>query len=327
MTMNFKLHDSSPEMLLSHNSKNEDIHQTVARLITRIRQTQGSSGSTAEEQEDLIDQLAQFPLGRFWLQNRGTDGFWTDYMIQHQYEGRLTGRDPDGRTLTTFEKLLLDKFPLVVATQQRAVHFRKIIQRHLKDGAVMGSLPCGLMRDLIGLDFTGITNFKLIGIDLDQRSLALAEKLAAEKGLAQQVTFYQADAWQQPKPEQFTLLTSNGLNVYEPDDDKVVQLYRHFFRSLIPGGTLVTSTITPPPVVDQNSDWDISKIDLEALRLQRILFSDVLQFNFGSLRGASKTVLQLEAAGFINTDIVWDECRVFPTIVAQKPILTVGDSL
>ena len=319
MTTNVKLHDFSPEKLLSHNSKNEDIHQTVARLKTRIRQTQGLSSSTEEEQEDLIDQLSQFPLGRFWLQNRGTDGFWTDYMIQHQYEGRLTGRDPDGRTLTPFEKLLLDKFPLVVATQQRAVHFRKVIQRHLKDGAVIASLPCGLMRDLIGLDFTGIMNFKLIGIDLDQLSLALAEKLAAEKGLAQQVTFYQADAWQQPKPEQFSLLTSNGLNVYEPDDDKVVQLYRHFFRSLVPGGTLVTSTITPPPVVDPYSDWDISKIDLEALRLQRILFSDVLRFNFGGLRSGSTTVLQLEAAGFINTEIVWDECRVFPTISAQKP--------
>jgi hypothetical protein len=292
MTISVKLPDFSPEKLLSHNSKNEDIQETVARLKMRIRQSEDLSGSSLEEQEKLIDQLAEFPLGIFWLQNRGTNGFWTDYMIQHQYAGRFSGRDSDGRTLTEFEKFLLDKFPLVVATQQRAVHFRNIIQRHVKEGAVIASLPCGL---------------------------ALAEKLAADHGLTKQVTFYQADAWQQPNPEQFSLLTSNGLNVYEPDDGKVLQLYRHFFQSLVPGGALVTSTITPPPVVDPSSDWEISKIDLEALRLQKILFADILKFNFASLRSTSQTVFQLEVAGFENIDIIWDECRVFPTIIAQKP--------
>lgn len=319
MTISVKLPDFSPEKLLSHNSKNEDIQETVARLKMRIRQSEDLSSSSLEEHEKLIDQLAEFPLGIFWLQNRGTNGFWTDYMIQHQYAGRFSGRDSDGRTLTEFEKFLLDKFPLVVATQQRAVHFRNIIQRHVKEGAVIASLPCGLMRDLLSLDFTGIVNFKLIGIDLDPHSLALAEKLAADHGLTKQVTFYQADAWQQPNPEQFSLLTSNGLNVYEPDDEKVLQLYRHFFQSLVPGGALVTSTITPPPVVDPSSDWEISKIDLEALRLQKILFADILKFNFASLRSTSQTVFQLEVAGFENIDIIWDECRVFPTIIAQKP--------
>lgn len=317
--MTTKLNEVSQENLLSHNNENEDIHQTFARLKASLSQSLNQSSATADEQEFLINQLAEFPLGIFLLQNRGTDGFWTDYMIQHQYEGRLTGRAPDDRKLTEFEKFLLDKFPLVVATQQRAVHFRTIIQQHVKEGAVMASLPCGLMRDLIGLDFTGIINFKLIGIDLDQRSLALAQKLAEDNGLAKQVTFYQADAWQQPTPEQFTLLTSNGLNVYEPDDEKIIQLYRHFFQSLVSGGTLVTSSITPPPFIDANSEWDISQIDSEALKLQKVLFADVLQFNFSGLRSASNTSQQLEAAGFERIEVIWDEYRVFPTIVAHKP--------
>jgi SAM-dependent methyltransferase len=240
-------------------------------------------------------------------------------MIQHQYEGRLSGRDPEGRKLTDFEKFLLDKFPLVVATQQRAVHFRTIIQQYLEEGSVLASLPCGLMRDLISLDFSGIRNFKLVGIDLDQRSLALAEKLAADSGLDQRVTFCQADAWEQPFPEQFNLLTSNGLNVYEPNDQRVSKLYQNFYQSLVPGGTLVTSSITPPPDVDPSSDWDISHIDPEALRLQKVLFSDVLQFNFAGLRSASKTEKQLEAVGFDKILTIWDECRIFPTIVACKP--------
>jgi SAM-dependent methyltransferase len=317
--MTLKLQNSSCENLLSHNSENEDINQTVARLKSKIGQSLSKTSVTIEEQVDLIDQLAEFPLGIFLLQNRGTDGFWTDYMIQHQYEGRLSGRDPEGRKLTDFEKFLLDKFPLVVATQQRAVHFRTIIQQYLEEGSVLASLPCGLMRDLISLDFSGIRNFKLVGIDLDQRSLALAEKLAADSGLDQRVTFCQADAWEQPFPEQFNLLTSNGLNVYEPDDKRVSKLYQNFYQSLVPGGTLVTSSITPPPDVDPSSDWDISHIDPEALRLQKVLFSDVLQFNFAGLRSASKTEKQLEAVGFDKILTIWDECRIFPTIVACKP--------
>jgi hypothetical protein len=82
---------------------------------------------------------------------------------------------------------------------------------------------------------------------------------------------------------------------------------------------LVTSSITPPPDLDSTSDWDFTHIDQEALRLQRILFSDILQFNFAGLRSASKTKNQLEEVGFENIETIWDDCRVFPTIVACKP--------
>jgi SAM-dependent methyltransferase len=318
-SMTLKSQNEPHVKLLSHNSENEDINHTVARLKSKIGQSPSTNSAIIEEQVNLIDQLAEFPLGIFLLQNRGTDGFWTDYMIQHQYEGRQSGCDPDGRKLTEFEKFLLDNFPLVVATQQRAVHFKSIIQQYVAEGSVLASLPCGLMRDLINLDFSGIENFKLVGIDLDQRSLELAARLAADSGLTQRVTFFQGDAWEQPFPEQFNLLTSNGLNVYEPNDQRVLHLYQNFYQSLFPGGALVTSTITPPPDVEPNSDWDISHINTDALRLQRILFSDVLQFNFAGLRSASKTEKQLKAVGFDQIEIIWDECRIFPTIVARKP--------
>lgn len=319
MTVTVKNQDFSQEKLLSHNPENEDINQTVDRLKGNIRQSASKSNATIKEQENLIDQLAEFPLGIFWLQNRGTDGFWTDYMIQHQYQGRLSGSDSEGRKLTEFEKLFLDKFPLVVATQQRAVHFTNIIQQYVKEGAVMASLPCGLMRDLLSLDFTGIENFQLVGMDLDLRSLALAEKLAEDYGLSKRVAFYQTDAWQQPFPEKFTLLTSNGLNVYEPDDRKVIELYRQLFQALVSGGILVTSSISPPPDVDPNSDWDLSCIEPDALKLQKILFSDILQFNFAGLRSAAKTKEQLESVGFEKIETIWDDARIFPTIVAHKP--------
>ncbi len=305
--------------MLSHKQQNQTIEQTIEQLKQKIRQVGNKPHVTVEEQLHIVDELAQFPLGKFWLQNRGTDGYWTDYMIQHQYQGRMTGIDPQGRELTAFEKAFLDKIPFVVATQQRATHFTKVIQSQVKEGAVLGSLPCGLMRDLLSLDFSGIKDFQLVGMDIDPQSLELAQKLAENYELSNRVQFYQVDAWKQPFQEHFTLLASNGLNVYEPNDEKIVELYRQLFKALVPGGVLVTSVITSPPNLDPDSAWDFSQIDAEAMRLQNILFSDILNFDFKGLRSASTTQSQLQIAGFEEIEVIGDAARVFPTLVVRKP--------
>ena len=43
------------------------------------------------------------------------------------------------------------------------------------------------MRDLLKLDFTGIENFRLVGINIDYESLGLAKKLAEQYGLSEKV--------------------------------------------------------------------------------------------------------------------------------------------
>jgi SAM-dependent methyltransferase len=305
--------------MLSHKRQNETIEQTIYHIKEKIRKIGNKTHVTVEQQLQIVDELASFPLGIFLLQNRGTDGYWTDYMIEHQYKGRITGIDPQGRHLTEFEKTFLDNFPLAVATQQRAVHFANVIQKHVHEGAVLASFPCGLMRDLLSLDFTGVEIFRLIGIDIDPKSLDLARKLAEEYGLSSRVEFYKEDAWNQPFQEQFTLLTSNGLNVYEPNNDRVIELYRQFFKALVPGGVLVTSFITPPPDIDPNSEWDMSHIDQKSVLQQKILYSDILNFNFRGLRSSSTTQSQLQAAGFDDLEFIWDDARIFPTVVAHKP--------
>ena len=305
--------------LISHNFENEALKTTVEQIKQKIYLSGNKLGITVSEQIEIVEALTRFPLGAFVLQNRGTDGYWTDYMIQHQFQGRISGVDSHGRPLTEFEKVFLDKFPMVLATQQRAVLFRRAIQPYVKENAVLASLPCGLMRDLLGLNFTDIEHIRLVGLDLDIKSLQGAEKLAADYGLSEFVEFHQVDAWHQSFVEEFTLLTSNGLNVYEPDDHKVLDLYRGFFRALKPGGILVTSCITPPPVFDKHSEWDLSQIDSEGLLLQQIIFAHILGFNFQGLRSSVTTRTQLKLAGFQNIQVTWDRAGVFPTLVAKKP--------
>jgi hypothetical protein len=240
--------------MLSHGDGGETLERAVQATRGRIRQAAGDKTHvTVARQLELVDQLLEFPLGRFLLQNRGLNGFWTDYIIEHPGHGRMTGRDPEGRPLTTLERILLDEFPTVQATQQRALCFERLIQQNVKDGAVLASVPCGLMRDLLGRDFSDVSEIRLIGIDIDGESLAGAKRLAEFYGIGGNVEFREADAWDLRLDQRLTLLASNGLNIYERCDDKVTALYRQFFGALAPGGVLVTSFLTPPPVLDPQS--------------------------------------------------------------------------
>ncbi|NEP89557.1 MAG: hypothetical protein F6K18_23505 [Okeania sp. SIO2C2] len=122
-----------------------------------------------------------------------------------------------------------------------------------------------------------------------------------------------------PFEDEFTLLNSNGLNVYEPDDDKVTELYQQFFKALIPGGILVTSFLTPAPNVDPNSEWDMNQVNPEDMSLSKIIFFDILKIKFTAFRSSSTTKSQLKNVGFDDIKFVWDNARICPTVVARKP--------
>ena len=50
--------------------------------------------------------------------------------MEHQYQGRVTGIDTEGFSLTKLEKFLLDKNPMTLTTQQRYVNFGKVIHNY-----------------------------------------------------------------------------------------------------------------------------------------------------------------------------------------------------
>ncbi|WP_210407430.1 class I SAM-dependent methyltransferase, partial [Hydrocoleum sp. CS-953] len=193
--MNQQSQELNEQRILSHGKKNETIEETIERIKQRIIQTGDKPHVTVARQLELLNELADFPLGQFTLQNGGSNGYWTDYVMEHQYQGRISGVDTNGRTLTELEKFILDKNPRILATQERYTNFSKILQNYVQENIVFASLPCGIMRDLLKLDFTGVDNFRLVGIDIDYESLELAKKLAQEYGLSEKVEFHQEDAW------------------------------------------------------------------------------------------------------------------------------------
>lgn len=308
--------------VISHQTESTDLFAVIVeRIAQRITNTGDRPYVTVLRQLKLLEELTLFPFGRFLLENRGINGYWTYYMVMHPQRGRLTGLNSEGQSFTELETFLLDSAPTLLATQQRFVHFQKHLQHEVKNNRRLSSIPCGLMGELLTLDLTQIDHVKLVGIDLDQTSLNASESLAKNLGLSDFVEYFREDAWQLSVAESFDVITSNGLNIYEPDDEKVTELYKQFYLALAPKGTLVTSFVTPPPDAvskDKTSTWDLSKINLDNLLLQKILFSDIIDAQWQCFRTVEQTEKQLRTAGFSQVEFINDDANMFPTVIAKK---------
>ncbi|MEQ9998589.1 class I SAM-dependent methyltransferase, partial [Pectobacterium versatile] len=207
--------------------------------------------------------------------------------------------------------------PSVLATRERFGIFQRLLQELLRPDAIMVSVPCGVMADLLLLDYTRHRDVKLIGIDLDKQALEEAYKLASQQGLENQISLVLTDAWTMDLAAQADVITSNGLNVYEQDDDKVTELYRVFYSGLKPGGTLITSFMTRPPTLSQDSPW--INTDPKLLALQYVLFSRIIGATWTAFRTHKKTQSQLEQAGFTDIQFINDRMHMYPTVIANKP--------
>ena len=274
--------------------------------------------ASIDYQLEIVNQLCDFPLGRFILERKGANGFWTDYMISHPQKGRISRVNIEGKPFNPIEDFLLNRCPIVIAHQERFSIFQHLIQKMLTENMILASIPCGLMKDLLTLDFLGIANCKLIGIDVDEESLLLARQCTNEKKIFN-VQFLQQDAWQMQFNEELDIITSSGLNVYESDPKKVLDLYRKFFTALKPGGSLITSVLTYPPGEAVETDWDLNGISPDDLLLEQILHKDILDIKWRNFRSTDELCKEFEQVGFSNIFVYFDKHHIFPTILAQKP--------
>ncbi|MCE2991936.1 MAG: class I SAM-dependent methyltransferase [Candidatus Jidaibacter sp.] len=297
----------------------EDYDVAFNELKQKILKNSNKSQVSAIERMQILEDLDKFELGRFLIQYRGLNGLWTQYITLHPQNGRLTGLSSDGKPLQAFERWVLDRCPIVIATQERFFIFQKLLQGAVKNGLMAASLPCGLMDDLLGLNYRGVENFKLIGLDIDPNSLQLALENAVQNRIEMHCEFMEVDAWNLKIKDEFDVVSSNGLNIYEPDDDRVEDLYARIYRSLRSGGMLINSFLTPPPTRSTKSEWDASQINEDDLRIQRILLDDVLGVKWlASHRSEGRMRSALKKVGFKDIRVIYDRQKLFPTVAAIK---------
>ncbi|MBB5460142.1 cyclopropane-fatty-acyl-phospholipid synthase family protein [Paraburkholderia sp. Cpub6] len=300
--------------LISHNVQADFATQRVVEAVkARLRRDENVPVATLEHQLALVDQLSRFEFGRFLLVNRGLDAYWTHRLVTHETDSLRRGE------VSELEYLIFERLPAVLATRERFKIFCRELQARLKPGLVLASIPCGWMGDLLLLDYKSCSDVRLLGLDLDQNALDGALKLANERSLARQIELRRADAWEMDLNAEVDILTSNGLNIYEPDNERVVSLYLKFFDALRPGGQLVTSFLTPPPDLSDESPWDMNATTRSALALQQLLFVQILEVKWSSFRTHSETRVQLERVGFRDVTFVNDRACMFPTVIARKP--------
>ncbi len=304
--------------LISHIISPETLEITIKKITERIKKQGDKPHVTVFRQLELLEQLNQFDFGRYLLQHQGINGYWTHYMLTHPWFGRKTGKNNRNESLTEVENFLLNCAPTMLATQQRFEIFLKENQKQIKNNATLACIPCGMMGELIYLDYKNIDSIHLIGIDYDSTTLDDAEKLAEQQEILRFTKLIQKDAWHLEFQDKFDLISSNGLNVYETDDEKVTELYRQFYNALKPNGKLVTSFLTYPPTLTAQCEWDMSKINQNYLLFQKIVFADVLEAKWQCYRSSEQTNSQLSSVGFRNIQFIYDDAKLFPTVIAYK---------
>lgn len=294
------------------------------KLLTVQNGLKNHSKLTPHEKKQLsieAEQLGQTELGRFLIMNNGAlSGWWTYYCILGHKQCKLSN---------PVEKFLLEEAPVVLATQERFGHFQsvmiEVIEKncHQTQPIKMASIPGGVAADLLSLNPNvdlQRCQLQFVNIDLDEAVLLLSKELAKELNCPIPLDCRQEDAWKLNAKEEFDLVASNGLNIYVPEREKVIALYVSLLKTLKPGGTLVTSALTPPPS-HPNCEWKMNNIDQGALSRQAGIFAQILQARWSNFCTTDEMIARLTEAGLIDIEVIADSRNMFPTFVGHKPSL------
>jgi ubiquinone/menaquinone biosynthesis C-methylase UbiE len=308
MNSSFKISNSA-----THNTVSRVLYtQATQNIIEQIRKrllNQENLYLPLEETLTLLQELSEFELGRFLLHNRALNGYWTAYVF----------RNANNDKKHPLEEWLLNKSLLSLA-RERFYRFKKIIQQLIKDNMCLASIPSGLMDDLLDLNYSKIKNVKLVGIDLDPESLKFAKKNAKDKALINYCDFIQRDAWDLKINKEYDLISSNGLNMYESHEMRLLNLYKNFYNALKCDGYLVISFLQlPPDGSNLNYTWEKNyNITLENLKKERAIFGDILNAKFLNFCTEETITSHLESAGFYVESIQYNNKGTLPILIARK---------
>ncbi|MCH9632231.1 MAG: hypothetical protein S4CHLAM6_05610 [Chlamydiae bacterium] len=175
------------------------------------------------------------------------------------------------------------------------------------------------MDELISLDYSNSSSHSLCGVDIDTNTIEYVQTLLGAHSQKDHVTLINDDAWDFKMAMPADLIVSNGLNIYVKDDQKVTELYQHFYDQLKPGGELITSFLTHPPVISPQTEWNLSEVNQEDALRQKIIMADVLGVSWQFYRSIEQTTEQLQLVGFEAIQIISDRANIFPTVIAKKP--------
>ena len=296
--------------LHTHSLEAVKIEKRLAEITERLIIVGDTALGPLSEKLSYIKELSEFEFGRFLILNGGLNGRWTHYIC-YEYP-----RFKDLTKIHPVERKILES-QFNQSNRERINLVQKILLPELFDGISILSVPCGVMADLTCLDYSKIKNFKILGVDLDEESLTLATAFAAKHKIQNNIRFEKQDAWKLNFDNEFDVIVSLGLNMYSPNLDAAMILYRTLYRNLKKGGKLLMSFLTPD-LSSPESERDGSLVTPEEIHRQA-LSREVFQVKFQQHTCTSKQIVKyLNESGFSSVSCHYSKFRAFNIAVATK---------
>ena len=125
--------DTSHNSLISHGADSQNGWEDLLQAIkARLRKAGDLPGATVDQQVSLLEQLSAFELGRFLLENRGLNAYWTHQLVTYRQ-----GAEPAG-SMSPLEVRIFEKLPAVLATRERFPSYPSRIRSRSSSWAALG---------------------------------------------------------------------------------------------------------------------------------------------------------------------------------------------
>lgn len=296
--------------LQTHSLDSVKIEKRLIEIRDRLINAGDTEIGPLSEKLSYLQELSEFEYGRFLILNGGLNGRWSHYAF-YEYP-----RLEDRSKIHPLELKLLDS-QFMQSNQERTRLVHTVLLPELFDGISILSVPCGVMSDLICLDYSKIKNFKVLGIDLDEESLTLARAFAEKHKIQNNIRFEKQDAWNLKLENEFDVIVSIGLNMYSPNLEIAMSLYRTLYSKLKMGGKLIISFLTPD-ISFAESERDATLVLPDEIHRQA-LATELYQVKYQQHTCTSNQIVKyLVESGFTSVSCHYSKFRAFNIALATK---------
>lgn len=289
---------------LSHKPAQESREVTLARIVDRLM------ADGLDHLIPLAEEMSQGPIALGLMRQGGVDGSLHDQVLHGGLLSplcRIKHHHPaDVKVLNNCSVTgLVERFHSFQSVMREL-----IVNRQITSDSTIASIPCGLMRELLTLDYEG-ERPHIVGVDKDPLSLAASKELAKELAISH-VEFYLKDALFLGPIRSVDVIVSNGLSVYL-DDAELLDLFQQFQGSIRPGGYFLTTHMTP------EAEWNPEHATEENLQFHRDFFRNIVRGRWLShLRSIDQVCAMLDEAGFDIVEIRPGETGIFPIYLTRR---------
>jgi hypothetical protein len=279
--------------LVTHKARKIDMHLYKERLI---------SHPEYDECMMFVEELEDCSIGRYLLSTQGFNGYWFDYLCQPVPKIQ--------RPIADIEKFIVQEAPLSLAFKESRSILQKIVSQNIQDYIRMASLPCGLMTTFFELDFSHVSHFSLLGLDLDCEAINISIEVAKKRNLLNHVQYIHGDVFDFLNKDDFHLIIGFCMEFYITSRDYISNYFQVVHNALKKNGAFVGAFFS------DSSYWNIKDEDL--LAKQVMIFDTILSLPFGMRFTLDDMAEILEKIGFYNIQFVFDEQKMVPVVFCQK---------